>query len=540
MFSKENSIRVVQSLTGGALLSLAWWEYSTGIIMLFALVPFISVFHSQKQKSPGRSSVFVYVLPGFLLFNIFTFSWLTKISIAGGSLAIITHSFLMSMVFWLAHQVHIRSNNFTGYLSLITLWLTYEHLCLNLNIISPWLNIGNVFGKEPALVQWYEYTGSGGGSLWVLLISILVYASYRYYRSERRIVSGYLMAAFLILVIPVTYSVIRYLTYREEGEECSVIIVQPNIDPYNEKFGKSGFSSQLTMMFDLSDSLNINNYNWLIFPETAIDDPFFEANAETNRYITMADSFLTKNNETNIVLGMTTMDTFYNKDEKIKNSVKEVDGTSLKYEIYNAAVYIAAGQKPQFYHKSKLVPGIERKVNLLPAPLEKIVIPNLGGTMSGYGTQTVRSVFSHSGGGSIAAPVICYESAYGEFLTGYIKNGANIIFILTNDGWWDNSAGYKQHLWFASLRAIENRTPVARNANTGISCIADQRGHIIKKSSWWKKEVITGNLVLRNKLTFYTKYGDMIYKYSDILSAITLILIFIAQPLRKLREKSIL
>ncbi len=538
--SKENSIRIAQSLTGGVLLSLAWWEYSTGIIMFFALVPFIAIFHSQKQNRSGKSSVFIYVLPGFLLFNIFTFSWLTKASIAGGSLTILTHSFLMSMVFWLAHQVHRRSNNFTGYLSLIVFWLTYEHLCLNLNIISPWLNIGNVFGKEPALIQWYEYTGSGGGSLWVLLVSILMYASYRYYRSERKIISGYLTAAFLIFIIPVTYSVIRYHTYREEGEECSVIIVQPNIDPYNEKFGKQGFTSQLTKMFEQANSFSTNNYNWLILPETVVDDPFFEANARTNRYIALADSFVSKNIKTNLVLGMTTIDTFSNKEEKEENSVIEIDGTSLKYEIYNSAIFIAAGQKPQFYHKSKLVPGIERKVNILPAPLEKIIISNLGGTVSGYGTQTDRSVFNHSEGGSIAGSAICYESAYGEFTTGYINNGANIIFIITNDGWWDNTAGYKQHLWFASLRAIENRTPVARSANTGISCLIDQRGHIIKKSTWWRKEVITGNLVLRNKLTFYARYGDMIYKYSDILSVITLILIFIARPLRKLRVNSIL
>jgi len=68
------------------------------------------------------------------------------------------------------------------------------------------------------------------------------------------------------------------------------------------------------------------------------------------------------------------------------------------------------------------------------------------------------------------APIICYESVFGEFVTDYVKKGAQALFIITNDGWWKNTNGYKQHLYFASLRAIETRRQVVRAANTGVSC----------------------------------------------------------------------
>jgi apolipoprotein N-acyltransferase len=60
------------------------------------------------------------------------------------------------------------------------------------------------------------------------------------------------------------------------------------------------------------------------------------------------------------------------------------------------------------------------------------------------------------------APAICYESIYGEFMSKYIRNGANLICIITNDGWWKNTPGHKQHMNYARLRAIETRTWVAR------------------------------------------------------------------------------
>jgi len=131
--------------------------------------------------------------------------------------------------------------------------------------------------------------------------------------------------------------------------------------------------------------------------------------------------------------------------------------------------------------------------------------------------------------------VICYESVFGRFVSEFISGGAEIICIITNDGWWRNTAGYKQHFSFASLRAIETRRAVVRTANTGISGLIDQKGRIIEKSGWWT-ETAMRFVVKRNlEKTFYTLYGDYIYRYADIFVVIILILTFIGAPLKRYR-----
>jgi apolipoprotein N-acyltransferase len=147
--------------------------------------------------------------------------------------------------------------------------------------------------------------------------------------------------------------------------------------------------------------------------------------------------------------------------------------------------------------------------------------------------QEVRSCLTHNISGHKVAPIICYESVFGSFVTGYIKNGAEALFIITNDGWWKNTNGYLQHLHYASLRAIETRRPVARAANTGISCIIDIRGKRTAESGWWSPAIIRGEIVPENRITPYVKYGDYLLNISVLTSVIMLLTIFIILPVRK-------
>jgi apolipoprotein N-acyltransferase len=84
----------------------------------------------------------------------------------------------------------------------------------------------------------------------------------------------------------------------------------------------------------------------------------------------------------------------------------------------------------------------------------------------------------------------------------------NLLCIITNDGWWDDTPGYKQHLSYAKLRAIETRRDVARSANTGMSAFINQKGEITYKSSWWVEAEKIQQVKLNNQLTFYSKHGD--------------------------------
>jgi apolipoprotein N-acyltransferase len=140
--------------------------------------------------------------------------------------------------------------------------------------------------------------------------------------------------------------------------------------------------------------------------------------------------------------------------------------------------------------------------------MKKFVI-NLGGTSGGLGKDKEPSNFTDVNKVQYA-PVICYESVFGEYVTDYVKKGANVICIITNDAWWGNTAGYKQHFEYAKLRAIENRRYVARSANTGISGFIDDEGKTIQKTKWNEEIAINGKVKVNYEITFYTKYGDCI------------------------------
>lgn len=502
-------------------MSLAWFEHISSLLILFAFVPFLMMLFVSKPEGSTGLKVFTRLLPGFLLFNIITFSWLGKVSVAGATMAILAHSFLMSFTLMLVYLVYLKASKLTTAISFISLWLSYEYLCLNISIISPWLNTGNVFGKNPGLVQWYEYTGSGGGTLWILIVNLLLFNTLVKLNRSRAVIIRNLSVSVSMILIPIIFSLITGAGFSEDTQPERVVIVQPNIDPYNQKFDSLPFLTQLDNMLSLTSGHVNDSCIWLIFPETAIDDPFEESMAKSNRYIRRIKNYFSKYDSLNIILGATTTESFN-------------DGEYS--ELYNSAVHIRTDPLISFYHKSKLVPGFEKKVSFLPPFLERIIVPDLGGTMSGYTTQKERGIFTHSYTRTKVAPVICYESAYGEFTTQYINKGAGFIAIITNDGWWNNTPAYKQHLWFASLRAIENRRPVARCANTGISCFIDKKGRITKSLPWWEEGIIVSEIQPGQKLTSYAVHGDIIFRYSVLISLLVLILTFVAAPIRNLRK----
>jgi apolipoprotein N-acyltransferase len=149
-------------------------------------------------------------------------------------------------------------------------------------------------------------------------------------------------------------------------------------------------------------------------------------------------------------------------------------------------------------------------------------IVNMGGISGTLGTQTDNMVFSKNGT-KIAVP-ICFESGYGEYISGFIRKGANVIFIITNDGWWKNTPGYKQHLSYSRLRAIEFRRGIARSGNTGISCFINQRGEIVKQTGWWLLTSISGTVNRNSEITFYARHGDYIARIGLLLFAFMLVI----------------
>jgi apolipoprotein N-acyltransferase len=111
----------------------------------------------------------------------------------------------------------------------------------------------------------------------------------------------------------------------------------------------------------------------------------------------------------------------------------------------------------------------------------------------------------------------------------FVKSGANLLAIITNDAWWDNTQGHKQHLSLARLRAVEHRRWIARSANTGVSAIINPKGQIIKKLGYNKRGSISGKLYTSDQLTFYSKYGDYLSRVAGFMALFILLFSFLTK-----------
>jgi apolipoprotein N-acyltransferase len=319
----------------------------------------------------------------------------------------------------------------------------------------------------------------------------------------------FVMALFLLLwiAVPIILSYIIYSNYREQKNPVSFVVVQPNIDPYSEQYSLPP-SEVINRIMKLAGPNLTPGTNFLVAPESAIQESMWENDLSSFATIRLLKGINDTYPNLNILIGGSTFYQFH-PGEPLPRTARKFTDTDGHYNAYNAAIMFNSRDSLQLYHKSKLTPGVE----ILPSFkgfkwLEKYAI-DLGGTVGSLGMDSVRKVYTTVNTVKVG-PAICYESIFGEFFAGFVKNGAQIMIIITNDGWWGNTAGHRQHYSFAHLRAIETRRCIARSANTGISALIDQRGDALQQTDYWVPAVITGSLNASDVITFYVENGDYI------------------------------
>ena len=515
------------ALLSGLLLSISWPASGFPFILFIAFVPLLYVedFIAKNKHNFIKASVFFYSYITFFVWNALTTWWIYYSTTFGVIMAVLFNSLFMAIVFHLYHLVRRTVFKSKGAFNvLIIFWITFEFLHLDWDLTWSWLNLGNGFAAYPSFIQWYQFTGVFGGDLWILFANILMYklllTTFGYYKSKSRSIL-FAISFVLLILIPIAISQFMYFTYHEKSDPYNCVVVQPNIDPYNEKFDGMLESQQLDKMLNLAKQKVTNKTNFLIFPETALPNGMVENEINDNSNIDSLKKIIKRFPQLKIIIGVSSFKIF-DPGEKLSATARYSQSGGYYFDVCNTAMYLDSSGIPQLYHKSKLVPGVE----MMPfpkifKPLNKFAV-DLGGMTGSNATQSERSVFGPIDKSIKVAPVICYESIYGDFITGYIHNGANLIFIITNDGWWKNTAGHKQHLQYARLRAIETRRSIARSANTGISAFINQRGDVLLPTKYGVDDVIEFSLNANSIKTVYSRFGDYIGKISFYLTIILL------------------
>ncbi len=501
------------------MMSFGWMEL-TGLVMLAGLVPMLIL--AARYDSSRRSfwKMFGWTILFITLWYALTIWWVWYSTPAGPIAATFFAYIFTGLPFMLWFFISKRAPKALSYTVLATVWTVGEWV-YNWNQASfPWLNIGNGFASDIWLVQWYEWTGVYGGTLWVLVTNILVY-EFLVVRRPRK-----WLPVVLAAVIPPMVSIVIFLTYKEPQRTAEVTIVQPNIDAYHEKF-KLTQEEQTANLIDLMQRAPAG-VDFIVMPETAINEGITEENIAYSRSINeIRRAAEEKYPGATVVVGATTFRMYG--DEKLTKTARGNEQRGY-YDVYNTAIAIDPQGATDLHHKSKLVIGVEMMPDWWWVKYLQRWVVDLGGTSGQLGYDTVRKVFTN--GEVYAGSAICYESIYGRYYTEFVQNGAEVMFVITNDGWWKDSPGYRQHFNFSRLRAVETRRAIARSANTGRSGFIDTRGDVGETLGWEERGAITADVPLNHKTTLYVRFGDYLARISLLVLGLS-ILYFIAYRIRK-------
>ena len=446
----------------------------------------------------------------FIIWNIISTYWVANTAFAAGLIAISVNSFLMCIpIFVFLHLRKYISKPYQ-FLLIASAWIAFEYFHFRWELHWPWLTLGHYFMNTTSLVQWYKITGVFGGSLWILATSWSTYKLLLISKQSRHfhfIKTGLIVAMPILLSIMVKWS-------PGTSDTVSVGVIQPNFEPHYQKdvvTQDETVDQFVNLAEDVVDSIDV-----LILPETFLR---IQLNSwDRNKSILKIKNFISRHPHLKFISGLSSyrvLERTETADDYTRYFVSK-KGDTTRWENHNSAVFLEQNKPYEIYYKDKFVPGAEffpfKKIFFFLKPL----IEKLGGSQTSMKRQEHRTNFI-LGEQNIVAPVICYESIFGEFDSEYIEAGATWMAIMTNDGWWDNTAGHKQHLALAKFRSIEQGRAIARSANSGISGFIMPDGSIHKATKYGVPAVIHMDIPLLESRTIYSRYGDILGRVAGLM-----------------------
>lgn len=516
---KENILIWGLIMLFAVMMSVPYLIPHTGIIALFGLIPLLSMERIASMLQKKR--IWLYHYSAFVIWNAITTFWVCNATVGGGLFAVFANSLQMSLVFGLFRWSKKRFKGALPYIFLTVTWIAWERFYFDAEISWPWLVLGNSFARTTWAIQWYEITGTLGGSLWVWACNLGLFGlmtslsdgswwSFNY-KAKTAAVTGY--AALIIAPLIISGQIGKeYRDSMDAPETLETVIIQPNIDPYN-KFQAMTQDQQNAIFIgqaakELAQRKNDTTASALLLlaPETFTGDII---TGQYDRSLTWRrfTSFLKDYPNVNLLFGASSYD-YIHSPLKPSHTARKV-GNDLWVESHNSALMTDGTGRTEIFHKSKLVVAVEHT----PYPAIFCKIDDmLGGVMGrciGQDEISLLNIRNKDGQNIPIGCAVCYESVYGEYYTDYIRKGARAMTIITNDAWWGDTPGYRQHLSYARLRAIETRRAIARCANTGISAIISPAGEIVSETEWWTPAVLEGRIPLRDDITFFTAHGDI-------------------------------
>jgi len=479
------------------------------LFMFIGLVPLFLVIEKKERLIEINRTAYLT----FFVMNLLTVYWVGSwqkeadvfLMISGGLLLFVNPVFFLipTTLYYFAREIFPRK---VTLLLIPVFWVTYEYLYMITDLSFPWLTLGNGLSHFYLFIQSADIIGALGLSLIAVMINVLVTKAIQN-KDNKALMYRHAAIAFGIMVVFIVYGIYRTSSIKLSDKKLRVGLIQPNLDPW-DKWSGTNLNELTNIYFDLSRKSIANGAKLLIWPETAIPVYLFAGDYGNN--VDTLYSFIEKNN-VSLLTGVPLLN-YYKKGDRMPPDVKFSKGGNFYYSTYNAVVMLSPFNRYlQEYGKSKLVPFGERVpfVDILPILGDWI---KWGVGLSGWNVGRDTTVFKYVNGKDTVRinGIVCYESIYPFFITPFVNKGADIICVVTNDSWYGRSSGPYQHKEIAVLRAVENRKSVIRSANGGISCIIDPLGRTKSATNLFEKTELTGDVIIQEGKTFFTKHSLII------------------------------
>ncbi len=462
----------------GVLLILSFPTFN---LEFLAWVGFLPLFTVLQNKSKIKAFLLAYVTG--VIFWIGTIYWLMHVTVVGMVLLSLYLAVYFGIFGLLASLVN-RPWFLMNLVFIPSIWVILEYIRSHLLTGFPWALLGYSQYLNLPIIQVADITGAWGVSFLVMMVNSAIYSviGYRLLVIEK---IKKLIIPILCVVLALIYGF--YQIYRKPNTEnripLKISVIQGNI-PQELKWDTRAKEFIIGKYFDLTTESLKDKADFLIWPEASLP----AALEQEPEYIERVKGFV-KGIGKPLLLGAVTL---------------------REDSYYNSAILVSSkGELSKRYDKIHLVPfGEYIPLRKMFTFLESLV------PIDDFAAGKEYTVFSLNAQARFST-LICFEDVFPELSRQFVKRGANFLVNITNDAWFKETRAPYQHFQCSVFRAVENRVPVVRSANTGVSAFIAPTGKVIAKVSGPAKDIFVNGYVTKEftitdgRLSFYVRYGDV-------------------------------
>ena len=455
-----------------------------------AWVGFIPLFFAIGEATKRQAFWYSY-LAGFVFF-ISVLYWLVHVTLAGLIILSLYLSFYFAFFgyFFTGFKRRVPGSNILTIIFLSSIWVVLEFIRCHLMTGFPWVLLGYSQYLNSGLMQIADITGSPGISFLIIFVNLYLFYSVKLILAKDfRPLIKILFILLLVFAAVYGYGTYALNKYSSEGEAAlKVSLIQGNI-PQEDKWASIFRDRIKQTYFDLTRECTADDPDLIIWPETAYPDYFTREGMPIFRPLLE----LARDVQKPILFGAV-----LEEEGKYFNTAALIPSDLLQVIFYKKIHLVPFGE---YLPLRKYLPFLEKFVPIEDFdPGKELVVFNI--------KNKEREIVSFS-------VLICFEDTLSDLARQFRVKGADFLVNITNDAWFKQTASPYQHMQASVFRAVENRVYVLRAANTGITCVIDTCGRVIKKAQDDKgrdifvRGFISSTIKKQDELSIYSRFGDV-------------------------------